>query len=133
MSSLKKIKSIDQKTKDLIFGYIRESNESISYTTIPMMINYICLLYYHLTDRFTKCGVGMEITSSNSNDSNKNDVVQLHNGNFDDWRNIHGNIIINPRDNPNLIATWVIKMTFDCCIIGIHSGYDGWLCYGAKN
>ena len=115
MSSLKKIKSIDQRTKDLAFGYIRESTQPITYTTIPMMINNICLLYYHLgIDRFVLSHPEVNISSNNVaavNPSYRSSGLGI----------VHGDIIINPRKNPNLIAIWTIKINSARCVIGIHS------------
>ena len=126
MPSLKTIKWIDQRNKDLMFGFIREINEL--YTTIPMMINYICLLYYYLIpEKFIKCSSNLNITSS---DSNKNDVVTICKYSSE-WENMHGNVIINTENNPNVIATWTVKTNSVCCIIGIHSMYDDEnICYG---
>ena len=121
MSLLNQIKQIDQRTKDVTFGFIRESTKSIKYTTIPMMINYICLLYYYVVfDKFIRCGKSIKIESSNSKNNNiatSTPSVSSHYG------SIHGNVIINPRRNPQVIATWTIKVNTSHCAIGIHSAY----------
>ena len=123
MSSLKNIKSIKQRPKDLIFGYIRKSTQSITYTTIPTMINYLCLLYYYLLkDKFVKPDHMMEISSSDKNDDTKKDIVNAHICN--EWLSVNGDIIINPMKNPNVIATWTVKVNARNCQIGIHSSYE---------
>ena len=126
MSSWKRAKTMEQRQKDLISGYVRESTKSISYTTIPIMINYICLLYYYITDKFIKCTTRIEISSTNNKEASKASINEDIKSSWRNiWENIHGNIIINPRDNPNLIATWIIKMNFrNECIIGIHGKYN---------
>ena len=125
MSTLTKIKAIDQSTKDLTFGYIRKSTKCIKYTTIPMMINYVCLLYYHvIMDQFVRKEAGF-IVSSNETDDNPKGMVKINAYNIKRSGNIHGNIIVNPRKNPKVIATWIIKVNTTRCIIGIHSKYDG--------
>ena len=77
MSWLNKLKSTDQRHKDLIFGYIRRSSKSISSTTIPVLINYVCLLYCLVNDKFIECQQEMEITSSDNNDDKKGDIVRI--------------------------------------------------------
>ena len=139
MASINKVKLIDQKPKDLMFGYIRKSNEDISYTTTPMMIKYICLLYYYLiSEQFVKCDASdFQISSSEKNGIG--DTIKLKRG-YWCTRMAHGNIIINPVMNPNLIATWTLKISEAKCGIGIHSKYDsdqivahyGWFSFGTK-
>ena len=123
MSWLQKVKSSNQGRKDLIFGFIRESSKSISYTTIPVMINYICLLYYIVKDKFIK--TKMEITSSDTNNTEQGDIALLDPSNHQlmRWLTAHGNIIMNPTENPNVIATWTIKVDTGLCTIGIDSEY----------
>ena len=71
MSTLNKTKGIDQRIKDLVFGYIRECTKPIGYTTFPVMINYSCLLYYHvLFDKLVGCGKSIKISSSNDKNNN---------------------------------------------------------------
>ena len=141
MLSLKRAQKINQTAKDLIFGYVRKANNSISYTTIPVMINYICLLYYYsVKDRFidltNRQDSKLEIVSSDTHNDKRADIAKIE---TKDWDNIHGNVIIDPMKNPNAIATWTIKVGTTKCIIGVHSkyvssvciAYGGWsACYG---
>ena len=49
---LSKYKNIDQRTKDLISGYTR--NAQTTNINIPPLINYICALFYYVTDKWNK-------------------------------------------------------------------------------
>ena len=123
MSALtNKIKDIDQRTKDLSVGYIRQSTKSITWTAIPIrMINSICLMYYYvLMDKFVRWGKSIKLTSSNGETNNiatSTPSVGIHYGSS------HGNIIIDPKIHPKVIATWTVKVNSSNCAIGIHSEY----------
>ena len=128
--SLKQVKYIDQGAKDLVFGYARQLPLQMA---ISVMINYICLLYYYLVpEKFIYSESNMEISSSEESDGTKNDVVRILKCSADhpSFFNVHGNVIINPKENPNIIATWTIKVGSGQCIIGIHSKYDDYHSYG---
>ena len=49
-------KNVDDRTKRLIFGYMREARQlfphDITYYNIPISINYICLLFYWMKDKW---------------------------------------------------------------------------------
>ena len=49
--TLKDIKKVDQNVKDIISGYIREIEtdfeEESKFYNIPILLNYLCLMYYH--------------------------------------------------------------------------------------
>ena len=130
--SLQKVKRIDQRSKDLVFGYVHQLNPEL---IIPE-INYICLLYYYLiAERFILCTEKIKIFSSDENDEPKNDIFEWNNdcqNDDDQWTNIHGNVIINPSENPKAIITWTIKVLSkaDTYIIGIHSIYEDSVGYG---
>ena len=59
-TSLKKLKAANKKFKYTIFGYIHK-HEQIQSITIPLLINYICLNYYLLNEKFTKHGEQIEL------------------------------------------------------------------------
>ena len=127
MSLVQKCKSIDQISKHLTYGYIREATKNITYTTIPIMIPYICLLYYYLVpEKFIK-GCGLQIYSSDKKDAHKSNVVKTCDRTHV-WHNAHGSVIINAAKNPNAVAIWTLKVN-KCkdssnFIIGIHSVFD---------
>ena len=68
---LKQARKASQRSKDLINGYVR-----LQYTnsTIPIVINYVCLSYYLMKEKFGKHGKSLEVLSSNVN-ANKCDMV----------------------------------------------------------
>ena len=124
--SLQKVGDIDQRTKDLVFGYVRIFNTD---SIIPMEICYICLLfYYSIPEYFVQCGKEMEIISSDDNNGQINDLAQIKNDEEPwQWISVHGNMIINPRHNPNAIIQWTIKSNIEFSIIGIHSSFFHWI------
>ena len=54
MALLKRIKSIDQKTKDLVLGWIREVEEQVKSRNISLMVSYVCLAHYYIPEYFDK-------------------------------------------------------------------------------
>ena len=56
MASLKRVKSgsVDIKTKNLVFGWIRNVDALIKSNNIPMAIYYLCLAYYYFPEYFHK-------------------------------------------------------------------------------
>ena len=64
MSFQKLLKLVDDRSKDSVFGYIRQSRKNTDDTAIPMMIQYCCLKYYFINAYFTKCGDGIQINET---------------------------------------------------------------------
>ena len=55
MSSLKKVKLTTQMTKDRVFGFVRRIEQALeSYRNIPVIISYLCLAYYSISEYFDK-------------------------------------------------------------------------------
>lgn len=132
--SFKKLKSINQTTKDLVFGFIRKETKSISHTTIPMMVNYFCLLFYYLvSDKFIRGSSRITISSSDPNQNRKGDVATMYAGGYGSiLETVYGNIILNIKENPTMVATWKIKLNTYCCKIGIVKNVGDWLDYECK-
>ena len=116
-------KDIDQRTKDLVFGFIHLSNLQ---STIPTEICYLCLLFYYLIpERFVLCGDGLQISSSDENNGKVDDIIKIVIETKSwKWVLAHANMIINPKDNPDIIVEWTIKCDMEFVIIGIHQSYD---------
>ena len=135
---LQNVRDIDQRTKDLVFGYARMFNTD---SIIPMEICYICLLFYYcIPEYFVQCGKEMEIISSDENNGKINDIAQIKNKEDRwSWIPIQGNMIINPAKNPNAIIQWTVKINIKFSMIGIHSSYSlhnndpDYHWYGASN
>ena len=51
-SLLKRLSTIDDKTKYGVYGWIREAEKELKSSQIPLMISSICILYYHEYDTF---------------------------------------------------------------------------------
>ena len=122
--SRNKIRNIEQRTKDLVNGYIRECKIE----SMIKEINYICLLfYYFIPERWIQCTSQLEIVSS---DDNERDDIFVNIPNTYGWSNAHGNVMIDPSKNPDGIITWIIKNNIKNCIIGIHTTYNEMVFYG---
>ena len=52
MASLLSAKHANDRTKDLIAGYIRSK---IKIEQTPIDITYLCIVYYHVRDKFADC------------------------------------------------------------------------------
>ena len=116
--ALREAKHIDQKTKNLVFGHIRLSNNELN---IPMPIYYLCLLYYYLIpDKFIICDDGLNISSSNKNDKEMKDMINIP-IRKDCWMMAHGNMIINTSANPDAIVSWTIQNSIKSFCVGIHN------------
>ena len=46
-SSFKKLSKIDKRTKYSVYGWIREMEQALDLSQVPMMISSICILYFH--------------------------------------------------------------------------------------
>ena len=70
--SLEDVKFIDQRTKDITFGYIRQVQslfpEDHVYFTIPALVIHWCLLYYHIKEQFDpeNCSDFFKLSNNNS-------------------------------------------------------------------
>ena len=120
------IDTISQRTKDVVFGYIRISSNVDM--IIPIEICYICLLFYYLVqEKFIECGDEMEIISSDEENNKINDTAKVKKE-VDGWRwidAIHGNMMINLKLNPEAIAIWTITGNNEKVFgMGIHSSYS---------
>ena len=54
-------KSCHQRPKDTVFGYIREFMKKHSFHNLPVIINYICLTFYLLIDKWNEEKIGMNM------------------------------------------------------------------------
>ena len=120
-TAFEQIKNINQKVKDIVFGYIRLSqcllpNNNNSYYNIPSLVSYICILYYNQTERFSKYPKNMK------HDELKNNIRVISTGRG----TVYGDIMIDC-SIPS-IYEWIIKIIKmngddwdDPIIIGIDS------------
>eukprot|EP01084_Bolivina_argentea_P134831 237702_1 len=140
--SLKRVENnIDEKTKNIVFGFIRLSNPKI---IIPVEICGICALFYYIKiiEKFN-VSVFNKISSSDKENNKIYDIVRIDLSNSSGyekhWATVHADVIIDPKLNPNCIAEWTIKNTFDHCQIGIQKSFCNnglidykWYCHDRK-
>lgn len=84
--------NIDQRSKDIVLGFIHRHENKNNECQIPTVIGCICLLYYHVHERFTtKESNHTVISSSNNIHDCQNDIAlsTYHRG------NIYGTITVN--------------------------------------
>ena len=115
MSFQKLLKMVDTRSKDSVFGYIRQSRENADDTAIPTMIQYCCLKYYFINEYFTKCGDKLQI--------NDNGKIVSSMFNDDTTGSAHANIMIDPQNASIIKCKWNIKILkmYGNCYFGIDS------------
>eukprot|EP01084_Bolivina_argentea_P145900 255598_1 len=115
-STVSSFKFCDDKTRDIVFGYIREIEQlMMSYSIIPTNIIHICLSYYLILEQFLECG-NKHIIISNENKTIKNIHSQ--------WDTAYGafEIDCNDKMNKNKIFQWTFFIhnhAQSCSSIGI--------------
>ena len=120
--SLKRVKSANNHFKFSVFGYLRdqEKHESIN---IPMMIKYICLNYYLLTDKFTKCGEKITLHHDNH--------IEAPLKRVSNYNTAYGDILINNKDESISSFEWTFNVKLGSPIgwigIGIDSSDKLWI------
>ena len=93
--SFDRLKLVDQRTKDLVEGFIKKASHDID---IPSSIVSVCILFYYLGEFFSTCGDAMKI------DDNKTILKACPLA-----RNTgYGNIRIN--NEYNCIYSWTLKL-----------------------
>ena len=101
MSFTKLLEIVDTRSKDSVFGYIRQSRDKVE-DAIPMMIQYCCLRYYFVRDYFVKP------TEDIFEVSNHGQVLSKEDKKFTWNCENYGNIIIDPTSQIS-VYRWRIK------------------------
>ena len=57
----KKLKLVDQDTKDLTLGFIHQHEREYNLISIPLLISYLCLFYFWIKEYFKECTNDIEI------------------------------------------------------------------------
>ena len=130
MMALRKLKqatNINQREKHLVNGFIRLGYQY----DIPVIINYICLLYYLVQDKFDKHGRFLKVSS-------KGDIVeQISNCSFlTVYHTVYGKVAVNIKTFKNRTASWEFKIKDRFIAIGIDSSnYEKTeeFCFGYTN
>ena len=110
------VKFIDQRTQDLVKGYVKELNEELTnkVVNIPPLIANACLLFYCIREDFTALGANMRVDR---------DMVRTVNVG---QHTVYGKMAITPQDN-KYIYKWTIEIAetnyqFFAFSLGIDSG-----------
>ena len=121
MSTLKQFQQIDDLTKIKISGYIREyEKNNQNMTVIPMMIQYIIMMYYWINEKFNKHGKSLQIDKNSK-------IVSVKYNPIDKWfkyNTVYGDIIINDDDESIAKYKWSIKYSFNKNVIRYDIGGD---------
>ena len=106
MTSFQKLlKMVDYRSKDCVFGYIRQSCDKSKATQIPMMIQYCCLKYYFVYEYFTKGGVNLKFSDD------KQSVTSIAENRWTfKCHAAFGNIIIDTSNKCIIKYKWTIKI-----------------------
>ena len=94
-----KVNNIDQRTKDLVIGYIKSRlyNDQI----IPSIIIATCILFYHIYEYFTVHGKHIMLDETST-------IMSIHEAIACNAQSVYGNFCINGKDN--CIYSWTIKI-----------------------
>eukprot|EP01084_Bolivina_argentea_P258825 436508_1 len=112
MSYILLLKITDQRTKDIVFGYIRtlERLLKLNYST-PLQIQYCCLHYYFTQEYFTKCGDCMKLNEI------RDTVCKSTGGGKFNYNSAYGNFVIDATKTEVTEYIWHIKL------INVTAGY----------
>ena len=103
------MKRIDDKTKNKILGYVRryEHQEKVKSANIPIMIQYLIMVYYWVNEKFVIYGEGLEMDQENKN------IIRVRpNSNINSfpWVNsAYGNNVIDINDTSIIRYKWSIR------------------------
>ena len=108
-----KLNNVDQETSYLVSGYIRAIQKEFNERIIPTEVIDLCIIYYFITEFFSKCGKDMKISADNDSFTTKLEGYS--------WNTAYGNNIIDMNKTPNLIYEWTIQCTEKYFILGLES------------
>ena len=101
------LKNADEKTKNIIFGYSRQQQSELK-LNIPMMIQYLFLMYYWIQEKFTKHGKLIEMDASCKRISSY--IASSKRMDFDLYNTAYGNNVININDVSISMYKWRFKV-----------------------
>lgn len=106
-----RLKYVDDRSKKIIFGYIREIESILSSYTpkFPEDIKNLCILFYFEFEQFDECSAKLQISSSS--EYKENDIVEQIESSG--WYNVYGKTIIDPKECPDAIYLWTLLFTKD--------------------
>eukprot|EP01084_Bolivina_argentea_P000398 750_1 len=106
MPAFSKLKCVDETSKNIMFGYIRNIEKIYN---APLAVKHLCLLYYFETEEFGAHSEKLVISSSSK--TKHNDIVHQIDRTF--WNSVFGLVVISSDNNPNAIYCWSFKVTFN--------------------
>ena len=104
MSLIKLLKTVDNRSKDSVFGYIRQSRDESKDAAIPTMIQYCCLKYYFINEYFSKCCIDLRISNNGRVVKSTDSGCQYRE------HSAFGNIIVNPSSKCITEYKWTVKL-----------------------
>ena len=113
--SLKKLKSIDKRTKYSVYGWIREKGKKLKIKAVPSIISAICILYFREEEIFNIISDnGIELSENKRMITKIGDDAKINNNNYG---------IIKVNSGSGLICRWDLKAIkiSDYTMIGIAS------------
>ena len=112
---------VDDRSKDSVFGFIRQSRHKTHDTAIPMMIQYCCLNYYFINEYFTKCGDNLKISDDGK-------IVSKQRNLYGKIVSVYGNAMIDIDNISTSKYVWTIKIGGEeTCYFGIDSSNKKWI------
>ena len=114
MATLKQLKSINNRYKFAVIGYLREKEKEIAIINIPSMISYLCLQFYFHGEYFSIHTGNIHVSSDKMSATLKTKVSPYP------W--VYGKIWIESLSNS--IATWTFKINGLLMKMGISSSED---------
>ena len=122
--NLLQIKTIDVRSKNTVFGFIRESQSLFDTETqcyIPDVVGYIVLMYCYIAEYFTVYGSNIEYNQSTN-------TIKYISSCHGQHETAYGNINIDTNDN--CIHRWTLRIINDECyeiFIGIDSSNKSYI------
>ena len=103
-----KAREIDEITKLKIFGYSRKMENEFSIAAVPIIIQYIIMLYYWINEKFTDHGRHIRLSGNNTiaNAIQSNIAGKTHLR----YNTVYGNNVINIDDKSINKYSWTIKV-----------------------
>ena len=110
-TSFNLLKYVDDKSRDLAFGYIRTMENKLQQPNqfeIPREIKNLCLMYYFEFEQFYEYDETVLKVSSSSEHRHNDIVQQIATG---CWYSVYTRFIIDPEQQPNAIYIWRVQFT----------------------
>ena len=114
MSSLKLLSKVDGKTKDTVYGWIREAEKESQIGHIPMMLSSICILYYRDDEIFD--------ASTHCNRSNDNKIATMKRESAGLFTCIYG--VTKIESNSDNVYRWDLRINHRVKIIRVGISSD---------